>query len=321
VLDLRGNPGGLLEAAVDVCEKFLKKGDRIVSVIGRDSTQKKDYYSSEEPIAGKLPMAVLVDNGSASASEIVAGAIQDHDRGIIVGETTFGKGLVQSVVPLTVNTSLKMTTARYYTPSGRCIQKVSYSEKNKVFEIQGANKVNQFYTDRKRKVFSAGGIAPDSVTESGTLSPITLKLLAEGMYFKFATNYFSSHPNLTSKSLNGEQIFNDFSAYLKTNNFVYISRAERGVEQLKKILKEGNYPQSTVNELEHLAGEMEKNRSLELTKNKKEITEELLDEINLRLLGRREMIKEAMKQDRTFGIVLNIFNNKKAYNKLLNISE
>ncbi|MCL6097765.1 MAG: S41 family peptidase, partial [Bacteroidetes bacterium] len=128
ILDLRGNPGGLLDAAIDVCGKFLNKGQLIVSVIGRDSLNTKNYSSNEEPIAGKVRMAVLIDEGSASASEIVSGAMQDHDRAVLVGTNSYGKGLVQTIIPLSYNTSLKITTARYYTPSGRSIQKIDYAE-------------------------------------------------------------------------------------------------------------------------------------------------------------------------------------------------
>lgn len=134
VLDLRGNPGGLLNAAVDVTEKFINKGQTIVTVAGRDSSNLKEYVSKEKAVAGDSRLAVLIDKNSASASEIVAGAIQDHDRGVILGEHSFGKGLVQTVIPLSHDNSLKITTARYYTPSGRCIQKVDYTKDNNVVE-------------------------------------------------------------------------------------------------------------------------------------------------------------------------------------------
>lgn len=132
VLDLRGNPGGLLDVAVDVCDKFLNKDVLIVSTRGKDISSEKKYFANEEPLAGTEKLVVLINGNSASASEIVAGAIQDHDRGVILGTQSFGKGLVQTITPLSFNTSLKITTAKYYTPSGRCIQKVDYSKDNKV---------------------------------------------------------------------------------------------------------------------------------------------------------------------------------------------
>lgn len=321
VLDLRGNPGGLLEAAVDVSEKFLKKGAKIVSVIGRDSTQKKEYFSKEEPIAGKYPVAVLVDNGSASASEIVAGAIQDNDRGIIIGETTFGKGLVQSVIPLSDNTSLKMTTARYYTPSGRCIQKISYSEKNKVFEYQTVNGKTGYYTLNKRKVFSAGGIAPDSTTEEGIIPQIKMRLLADGMFFKFATHYFNTHPGLTEKQLNKDLIYDEFVNYIQSGKFLITQRSARLIDQLKKILKEGGYPDKIASELEQVSKEIDNAKATELYKHKDEIYTELRDELLIRILGRTGMIKESVKSDRTFTTALNMLNDKLLYRRILRINE
>lgn len=321
VLDLRGNPGGLLEAAVDVSEKFLKKGSKIVSVIGRDSTQKKDYFSKEEPIAGKYPLAVLVDNGSASASEIVAGAVQDNDRGIVVGETTFGKGLVQSVIPLTDNTSLKMTTARYYTPSGRCIQKISYSEKNRVFENPVSNGKEGYFTLNKRRVYSAGGIAPDSTTEEGTMPQIKMRLLAEGMFFKFATHYFNTHPGLTEKQINKESLYDEFVNYILSKNFVLNQRTLRLIDQLKRNLKEGGYPDKISSELDQFASELDKAKTTELYKHKGEIFNELRDELLIRILGRKGMIKESVKGDRTFNTAQSLLNDKVEYRKILRINE
>jgi carboxyl-terminal processing protease len=318
VLDLRGNPGGLLEAAVDVCEKFLKKGVKVVSVIGRDSTGKKEYYSKEEPLAGNLPLALLVDNGSASASEIVAGAIQDHDRGLVIGETTYGKGLVQGIIPLSNNSSLKMTTARYYTPSGRCIQKISYSDKNKVFEFQGTNKINQFYTDRKRKVFSAGGIAPDSTVKEKKSSPFFYQLLAEGMFFKFVTHYYNQNPGLTIKSLESNKLFAAFTNFMKNQKFSHTPHSIRLAEQLKKTLKEDKYDQKVSGEMDRLIAELEKSKDSELERFRDEIIPELKDELAERIAGKKEMIKETLKDDLQFKTAVNLISNNKMYNKLLN---
>jgi carboxyl-terminal processing protease len=318
ILDLRDNPGGLLEAAVDVCEKFLKKGVKVVSVIGRDSTGKKDYYSQEEPLAGNLPLAVLVDNGSASASEIVAGAIQDHDRGLIVGETTYGKGLVQGIIPLSGSSSLKITTARYYTPSGRCIQKINYSDKNKVFELQGKNKINQFFTDRKRKVFSAGGIVPDSTVKDRRLSPFFYQLLGEGMFFKFATHYFNQNPGLNIKSLDGNKLFAGFAGFMKSQKFSHTPRSIRMAEQLKKALTDDKYDGKAGTELDHLIAELEKSKDSELERFKDEIIPELKDELAERIAGRKGMIKETLKEDPQFKTALSLISNNKVYNKLLN---
>ncbi|MCB9249202.1 MAG: S41 family peptidase [Ignavibacteriales bacterium] len=189
VLDLRGNPGGLLDAAIDVSEKFLKKGQKIVSIKGRDETKEQVFNAQEEPVSGSTKLAILVDGGSASASEIVAGALQDHDRGVVLGTKSFGKGLVQTVIPLSFNTSLKMTTARYYTPSGRCIQEVDYSKEKEIFgeNIIDENKI--YLTDNKREVFARGGITPDSVINNSSESHLVRSLLATGMFFNLGQTF------------------------------------------------------------------------------------------------------------------------------------
>ncbi len=160
VLDLRGNPGGLLDVAVDICDKFLPKGDLVVSTRGREQTDEKQYFATQEPLVGDSKLVVLINGGSASASEIVAGAMQDHDRGVILGTKSYGKGLVQTITPLDYNTSLKITTAKYYTPSGRCIQKIDYTKDNKVFVKPDSIIKTSFLTDNKRTVYSGGGSSP-----------------------------------------------------------------------------------------------------------------------------------------------------------------
>ena len=166
VLDLRGNPGGLLDIAVDICDKFLDRGLIVVSTRGRDTESEKKYFAVEEPIIGKeVNMIVLINGGSASASEIVAGALQDHDRAVILGTKSYGKGLVQTITPLSYNTSLKITTAKYYTPSGRCIQKIDYSEGSEVIKTEESESDQKYFTDNKREVYSRGGITPDSTVE------------------------------------------------------------------------------------------------------------------------------------------------------------
>ena len=235
---------------------------------------------------------MLVDDGSASASEIVAGAIQDHDRGILVGEPTFGKGLVQAIMPLTTNSSLKITTAKYYTPSGRCIQKVNYSEKNKVFESQGTNKINQFFTDRKRSVFSAGGVKPDSVVKEKRISPVVLQLLAEGMFFKFSTHYFNQNQSIETKSLDGNKLFTEFDKYVKQQKFSYVPRSERLVQLLKRTIKDEQFGANVNSEIEKLITEIEKNKDMDLEKYKGEIISELREELVSRIAGRKGMIRE-----------------------------
>ncbi|PIW69760.1 MAG: S41 family peptidase, partial [Ignavibacteriales bacterium CG12_big_fil_rev_8_21_14_0_65_30_8] len=211
IFDLRGNPGGLLDQAIDVSEKFLNKGDIVVSVIGRDTSQISKYYSKETPLAEKSKVVVLVDGASASASEIVAGAIQDHDRGVIIGEKSFGKGLVQTVMPLSFNSSLKITTAKYYTPSGRCIQEIDYSKNDEIFSYSKKEIKNQFFTANKREVFANGGITPDSIVSNSSQSKQVQALLARGMFFQFATNYFNTNTISNIDKLDANKLFLEFN--------------------------------------------------------------------------------------------------------------
>ncbi|MFA4924104.1 MAG: S41 family peptidase, partial [Ignavibacteriaceae bacterium] len=193
VLDLRGNPGGLLDVAVDVVNKFLPKGKLVVTTKGRDTSSLRSYYSQQEPLLPDVELLLLINEGSASASEIVAGAIQDHDRGIIVGTRSFGKGLVQTITPLSYNTSLKITSAKYFTPSGRCIQKIDYGKKNDVIAEYDTLIASPFATDHKRPVFSSGGITPDSIVQDEKISGFVQDVLAKGLLFKFANIYYDAN--------------------------------------------------------------------------------------------------------------------------------
>jgi carboxyl-terminal processing protease len=317
VLDLRGNPGGLLDAAIDVCEKFLKKGQLVVSVKGRDSTNVKNYFSTEEPIAGNAKMAVLIDDGSASASEIVAGAIQDHDRAVLVGTNSFGKGLVQTVIPLSFNTSLKITTARYYTPSGRSIQKIDYSQKNKVFESNYSLISKKFQTDDKRTVLSAGGIMPDSVIGNESKSQLVQKLLADGMFFKYATYLYNTNPQENFSKLSSEQLVKGFINYLKSQNFEFVSASEKLMDLLKTNAKQENLSPEFVDMIEKERAKMNGTHSGEIEKYKNEIVFLIREEIAARVEGRQGRIKESLKFDKQFLTANYILSHGNVYAKFL----
>jgi len=319
VLDIRGNPGGLLDAAIDVCAKFLKKGQEIVSVKGRDSLSTKSYLSMEEPVAGDLPMAVLIDEGSASASEIVAGAFQDHDRAVLVGTNSYGKGLVQTIIPLSYNTSLKITTARYYTPSGRSIQKISYSEKNRVFENGLKLDKKEFRTDHFRKVFSAGGIMPDTVVKNDSDSRLVQKLLADGMFFQFVTYFFNDNPNADFKKYSSDALLKEFLNYLKDQKFDFVSRAEILIEQLKKAASEENLDTKFVEQLDKAKNQIDANHSNEIEKYKNDIVFLIREELAARVDGRQGRIRESLKMDQQFSTAISILKNKKLYNKFINV--
>ena len=317
VLDLRGNPGGLLDAAIDVSEKFLKKGQLVVSVKGRDSLSSKNYFALEEPVSINTKMIVLIDEGTASASEIVAGAIQDHDRAVVVGANSFGKGLVQTVLPLSYNTSLKITTARYFTPSGRSIQRINYSEKNKVFGQSSSIKKLEFKTDGKRTVLSGGGIMPDTTVTNKSNSYFVQTLLASGMFFKFATNYFNNNPNINGNSSKPDALFKEFTGYLKSQKYNFVSRSEKLIGQLVISGLEENVDKDFINQLEKVKKGIEANHTAELEKYRDDVLSEIREELSARTGGREGRIKESLKYDKQFLASYQILNNQKKYQDLL----
>lgn len=319
VLDLRGNPGGLLEVAVDICDKFLPKGKLIVETKGRDQSDVKKYFSVQKPLVGDAKLVVLVNGGSASASEIVTGAMQDHDRGVILGTKTFGKGLVQTITPLDYNSSLKITTAKYYTPSGRCIQKIDYAKNNKVITHDDSITAKPFYTDDKRVVYSGGGITPDTIVTFGINGDITKELLAKGLFFEFADDFYYSHKNENYEQVTDDELFNNFKNYLDKQNFVYTSNVEKGLDKLIASVKEQKMGSELIKNLDRIKNEVSTKELDELNIFKNEIIRELRQEVASRYTGNKGKIEVGLKYDKQFQTALNILANDSVYNKLLGI--
>ncbi|HEY6907059.1 MAG TPA: S41 family peptidase [Ignavibacteriaceae bacterium] len=319
VLDLRGNPGGLLDVAVDICDKFLPKGDLIVTTKGRDNTNVNHYYAEQEPFAGNAKLVVLINEGSASASEIVAGALQDHDRGVIIGTKSYGKGLVQTITPLSYNTSLKITTAKYYTPSGRCIQKINYAENNKVITDTNSILNSKYLTDNKRAVYGAGGITPDSTVGYKIEGDLTLSLLAKGMFFKFADHYYYNHPNDNFATLRDDKLYTSFEKYLNDEKFEYSSDAEKEVNKLIADAEDKKLDSSIRAELQKLKEQFNQLDGSEYKIYKAEIIRELKAELAARYLGSTGRIEEALDNDPQFQAAVSILSNDNMYNRLLNI--
>lgn len=318
VLDLRGNPGGLLDVAVDVCNKFLQKDLLIVSTRGREAASEKKYFAKEEPIVPNEKLVVLINENSASASEIVAGAIQDHDRGIILGTQSFGKGLVQTITPVTYNTSLKITTAKYYTPSGRCIQKIDYSKKNKVFSTSFIEEKSEFSTDNHRKVYSAGGITPDTLVKQEIEGEITKEILAKGIIFDFADKYFYSNQSTKFENLNDNRIFSDFISYIKSKEFNYTPEVEKKLNSLIDELEKNKINGKILNAASKLKDEIKNYFEKELDKYKSEIMNYIKVELATRYYNQQKGLEESLKYDKQFNTALSLFNNEMIYNKLLN---
>jgi carboxyl-terminal processing protease len=318
VLDLRGNPGGLLDVAVDICDKFLEKDQLVVSTRGRDEKGEKKYYSTQEPMVKDAKIVVLINEGSASASEIVAGAIQDHDRGVILGNRSFGKGLVQTITPLNYNTSLKITTAKYYTPSGRSIQKVNYSKGNKVFTNSDSTVNITYFTDNKREVFGNGGILPDTTIKYEIEGNITRELLAKGLFFKFADHYYYTNPNSDFGKLNNNNLFNDFEKYLRSKKFVFITEAEKQIDKLIADIQNKNGDESLLTELKIIKSQFKNIDNGELKIYKKEVIKELRTELAARYVGNGTRIKEVLQGDQQFQTALKVIADEERYRSLLN---
>jgi carboxyl-terminal processing protease len=255
ILDLRGNPGGLLTQAIEVTSAFLDKDKLVVETKGRASSQNREFFSSGKPLTTDAPLVVLVDEGSASGSEIVAGAIQDWDRGVIVGNTTFGKGLVQSIMRIKDGAALKLTTAKYYVPSGRCIQKPELSENlsgepeenppSDSIHQESESQREKFFTKGGRVVYGGGGIVPDVSVSSDRLSPLEYNLLAKLIFFDFAVHYTATHPKLPKDFEVDQAMLKEFREFLKTKNFSYQTTSEIELEKLRETLKEEGKLEST----------------------------------------------------------------------------
>lgn len=321
ILDLRGNPGGLLDAAISVADKFLPKGDLIVSVVGRDSTDIQEHYAVEEPIAGEADLIVLVDGGSASASEIVAGAIQDHDRGVVLGTDSFGKGLVQNVIPLDSKTSLKITTGKYFTPSGRSIQKINYVDNNIIIGDTTYNSKGEYRTDSDRKVFSGGGIEPDTLVENSSKSELVRNLIAQGLFFKFATNYFNTNSVSSWSDINKAELFDLFKKYYAENNFEYTLKSESLLEKLKESLDEEEMTQEVKSQLDQLEKAIVEVKNKELNIYKNDVLAEIHKEIAARIGGRVGRIEASFGYDKQLETAIRILESREKYNKILAVAQ
>ncbi len=290
----------------------------MVSTRGREESSEKKYYSVEEPIVSNdVDIIVLINGGSASASEIVAGALQDHDRAVILGTQSFGKGLVQTIIPLSYNTSLKITTAKYYTPSGRCIQRIDYAKDNDVVVPPKSEEDQKFFTDSKREVYAKGGITPDTTVEFSIDGELTRELLAKGMFFKFANNYVFNNPNADYSTLKDQTIFTDFTEYLKETGFKYTSQTEIEIDHL---ISSASDKEEIKIELTKIKADLKGLYEKELQIYKNEILREMKAELAARYLGLEGRIEEQLNSDLQVQTALNILLNKDTYNKLLNVN-
>nr|WKN39063.1 S41 family peptidase [Tunicatimonas sp. TK19036] len=321
VFDLRGNPGGLLSESVNVSNVFVDKGSEIVSTKGKVKDWNKTYRAPHNPVDTEIPLAVLTSSRSASAAEIVSGVVQDYDRGVLVGEKTFGKGLVQATRPLTYNSQLKVTTAKYYTPSGRCIQAIDYShrgEDGSVGRVPDSLR-NAFQTKNGRVVYDGGGVNPDVKVKAGRLAPITISLFTKNLIFDFATKYYYEHPEASdAKSFEiSDADYQKFISWLSDKDYDYVTEVEQTIDDLTEISKDEKYYQDIKEQIASLRKQVQHNKEQDLQKFKDEIREALEEEIAARYHLSDGKIEAGFDDDSVLQAAISVLNDQERYEKLL----
>ena len=321
ILDLRGNPGGLLNESVKIANFFVNQAEDIVSTKGKIKSWEKVYTATSKPIDTEIPLVVLIDQSSASASEIVSGSLQDLDRAVIVGKRSFGKGLVQQTRKLSYNSQLKLTVAKYYIPSGRCIQALDYSNRN---EDGSVGKIadslsTEFRTKNNRKVYDGGGITPDLVIESETSSKILLSLFRERLFFDYATEFRLKNENiLSAKDFKiTDEMFLDFKNFLSDKEYEYETDTEKAYKKLKKVAKDENYFESMKNDFDLLVNKIDDAKSDDLEKNKDFISEILANEIVSRYYYQKGRIQSSLNYDKDVLQAISVISDSTNYKQIL----
>ena len=322
VLDLRGNGGGLMNEAVDIVNLFVPKSKVVVSMKGKAANANSMHPTTNDPVDLEIPLAILVDGNSASASEIVAGAIQDYDRGVIIGHRTFGKGLVQNILPLSYNTQMKVTVAHYYIPSGRCIQEIDYSHKKDTTQVKTDTLGKAFKTIGGRTVYEGHGITPDVKVDRDPYATVTAYLYAKNYIFDYASKYYSEHKSIDSadRFQIDEATYQDFMKFVKDKKFSYTTESEKAIEKLKKTAKDEGYLDKILPQIDLLEKNLASEKDKDLISNRKDIEELLCSEIVGRYYYQKGRIVTSLNDDpdlkRAFEILLNT-NGKDEYHTIL----
>jgi len=320
ILDLRGNPGGLLNEAVNVTNIFVPKDQLVVTTKSKVKKYNKTYYTQREPIDTEIPLVVLIDGSSASASEIVSGALQDMDRAVVVGTRSFGKGLVQRPKPLTYGTQMKITISRYYTPSGRCIQALDYwnrDENGKATRTKQEN-YNAFKTKNGREVFDGGGVQPDVEVEFAKQTPITKAISNENLVFNFATNYYYSHKVEDLKTFEfSDSDFKKFKNYIKVSGFNFETKTEKALTDAINVAKEEELDAVISSEYNDLTEALQSYKSNAIDGNKTQLKTLLTDEIIKRYFYSEGLYTYYTAHNTEIKKALDILNNPSQYASIL----
>jgi len=322
VFDLRGNGGGLLNEAVDIVGIFTEKGELVVSTKGKETARNKSYYTTTKAEDLEIPIVLLVDESSASASEIVAGALQDMDRAVILGQRTYGKGLVQNVFPLSYNSQVKITVAKYYIPSGRCIQAIDYSHRN----VDGiASKVpdsliSEFKTKNGRKVYDGGGIEPDIYSDPEKLSPIVMALFTKFIIFDYANKFAREHDSIppAKEFTISNEIYNDFVKYVENrSDFDYTTGSEHTLKKLKEVAENEEYYDKIKSEIDQLEAKLMHNKNDDLIAQRDEISEIMKIEIVSRYYFQKGKVESSLVTDPEVKQAIQLIEEKNQYSSIL----
>ena len=319
ILDLRGNPGGLLHEAVNICNLFVAKDELIVTTKSKNPKHNHVYKTKNEPIDLEIPIAVIVDGKSASASEIVAGAIQDLDRGVILGTRSFGKGLVQRPLDLSYGTQVKVTISRYYTPSGRCIQALDYSKKD---ENGKAIKKNQteftaFKTKAGRTVYDGGGVLPDMEIEETKMATITDAVVKTDAIFNFATQWYYKNPTVSGIPTISDADFIAFKTFLKQEKISLDTETNKALKNVLETAKKEKIDTQITNEYKQLELAIEKNQEMELDKNKNQIKKLIQEDLITRYQYREGLYQFYTKENLEIEKAIALLNNQTQYKSIL----
>ena len=322
VLDIRDNVGGAINEAVDITNFFLPKGLRVVYTKGKQSSMNHDYFTTTDPIAPDMPLIVLVNGMSASSSEIVSGALQDLDRAVIMGSRTYGKGLVQAIRDVPFRSELKITTGRYYIPSGRCIQAHSYNH-------DGSSKIipdslrQTFFTNAGRKVSDGGGIEPDSTIVSDTLSTMIYDLVQSDIFFDWVTDFVASHPQIDTPGLFhlSDSLYSHFSSKVVESGFTYNRRSDEAIKILRRVAAMEGYLEGAEDEMKALEAKFAPDLGRDLKNMQKHIVPFLEGEIVSRYYHQKGTIRHALPEDKLYRRAVELLRDSEAYNKLLTPKE
>lgn len=321
ILDVRDNPGGVLKEAVEIVNLFIPKGREVVRTIGKLQSVNSVYKTERSPLDKDIPLVVLINERSASAAEIVAGALQDYDRAVLIGRKTFGKGLVQSTIPLSYNSQVKVTTAKYYIPSGRCIQAIDYSDRD---EEGNARTIpdslrKEFKTSNGRIVLDGAGIEPDEKVESKAYAPITYSLVARSLIFEYANEFFLKHDTIVCprQFKISDELYQDFVHWLGDKEYDYTTQVEKAIEDLVKFSEKEKYFEDIKNEIASLKKSVSHSKEQDLITFKEEIKEALKDEIVSRYYYEQGMVETSLDEDIEINKSIQVLNDGEQFASML----